>query len=45
VFLNTGAGLKYPDTVPVDDLEVLPVGAPLDRPARLRGAERTVSTR
>ncbi|HEY7174038.1 MAG TPA: threonine synthase [Micromonosporaceae bacterium] len=45
VFLNTGAGLKYPDTVPVDDLEVLPIGAPLDRPARLRGAERTVSTR
>jgi threonine synthase len=29
VFLNTGAGVKYPDTVPVDDLAVLPVGATL----------------
>jgi threonine synthase len=29
VFLNTGAGVKYPDTVPVDDLEILPIGATL----------------
>jgi len=29
VCLNTGAGIKYPDTVAVDDLAVLPVGARL----------------
>jgi len=31
VLFNTGAGVKYPDTVPVDDLEVLPIGAALPR--------------
>jgi threonine synthase len=31
VFLNTGAGVKYPGTVPVDDLEILPIGATLPR--------------
>jgi threonine synthase len=29
VVLNTGAGIKYPDTVAADDLPVLPVGASL----------------
>jgi threonine synthase len=29
VFINTGAGVKYPDTVRVDDLDVLPIGAAL----------------
>ncbi|HEX6869747.1 MAG TPA: threonine synthase [Micromonosporaceae bacterium] len=27
VVINTGAGLKYPETVPADDLPVLPAGA------------------
>ena len=31
VFLNTGAGVKYPDTVPVDDLAILPIGTALPR--------------
>jgi threonine synthase len=29
VVLNTGAGLKYPDTIPTGNLPILPAGAPL----------------
>jgi threonine synthase len=42
VVVNTGAGGKYPETVPADDLPVLAAGDPL--PASLRGRVRMPAT-